>query len=89
MYKFTCDLSLCLLHVVENNLCEVKLINLAWNESVSQLEGYVHQVDDTVAGAETQTIKFDLFPWKRKIYTVKHSTKLLHAIKHTKNQLVK
>lgn len=31
------------------------------SESLSDVGGYIHQVDDAVAGAQTQAIEFDLF----------------------------
>lgn len=31
--------------------------------SLLSVEGYVHQVDDTVAGAETQAVELDFFSW--------------------------
>ena len=38
-----------------------------WTKSrewVSDVEGYVHQVDDAVAGAESQTVKFNFPSWR-------------------------
>lgn len=42
------------------NLCNT-MTSIEW---VSNLKGYIHKIDDTVTGAETQAIKFDLFSWR-------------------------
>ena len=36
---------------------------LSYSADLFNTEGYIHQVDDAVAGVQSEAFKLDLFPW--------------------------